>query len=983
MRKMPTAIEYNTCLQLCLLLNTVGGMLEGNNGIYYDFLDKHRITHQQMLKIIQLCNPILYSAKYPYIHIRSPKESGNEDGEFYLTTTGNNWAKGLPKSDFPAFWAEPEKPKKEDYIKPKPEPDIPPVKKYNLPPIKSARVDSRWSKQEVINLMTNEAHIVGHMLGTGYDLLEPIHGEWIKNWITNPYNFKVTVHQAHRDSYKCFAPNTRVMMSNGTSKAIKDIKIGESVMGWDSTPRRVIATHSGNTDLYKITLKKNGESYVCNKNHILTLKQRGLQHNKRHKFDKYRLADNPEIIDIPVSDFIKLAGVGDQDAFSHFKVGVDFIEQRVNIPPYILGLWLGDGHSAEPAFTTADEVLHIEFKKWAESLGLHENVYQKEGSKCRTYKYHGQLGKLNPIKVLLREYGLLQNKHIPHVYLQNSRKNRLDLLAGLIDTDGYYGTGHYIYTTKSELLAKDVEWLARSLGFNAIAKKHKISCTYNGKKVYGEAWQVYINGADFSEIPIKIDYKKGGNKGTKGHLTFNQTIESIGRGDFVGIEIEGDGKFLLENFLVVHNTTCLRLFIAELMLLEPLTTIVLLRKSEDAVKEVVNGVSKILDTPLFQTFANILYPDVALKGGFKKSTDTALCIDSNLNTSLSGEFQLRALGLGSPLTGKHAKIIITDDIVTTDDRESEAERKNTIAKYQELMNVLSNNKGFSDTRILNIGTPWHEEDAFRLMERGLKPKDESYEKIEGIISESKDPEQIARLKEVLRKADMKRGKFVYNCYQTGLMSIEDIEWKKQVLNDDVLFAANYLLSLVSDEEKPFNRINNVGNYTKDFFNDCWQVVGHIDCAYGGDDSTSLSIGGYDYDNFNTVVYGKRWDKIPIDKNYLEVAELLWSCNCNILYMEKNADKGLMGDKFRELGFDVRSYHESMNKHTKIISTIRPFWRESGNEVLPCVQFVAETDEAYLSQIYDYKKGVKHDDCPDNLACLLIYSKFGELAVRVT
>ena len=230
---------------------------------------------------------------------------------------------------------------------------------------------------------------------------------------------------------------------------------------------------------------------------------------------------------------------------------------------------------------------------------------------------------------------------------------------------------------------------------------------------------------------------------------------------------------------------------------------------------------------------------------------------------------------------------------------------------------------------------------------------------------------------------MKRGKFVYNCYQTGLMSIEDIEWKKQVLNDDVLFAANYLLSLVSDEEKPFNRINNVGNYTKAFFDDCWQVVGHIDCAYGGDDSTSLSIGGYDYDNFNTVVYGRRWDKIPIDKNYLEVAELLWSCNCNILYMEKNADKGLMGDKFRELGFDVRSYHESMNKHTKIISTIRPFWRESGNEVLPCVQFVAETDEAYLSQIYNYKKGVKHDDCPDNLACLLIYSKFGELAVRVT
>lgn len=432
-----------------------------------------------------------------------------------------------------------------------------------------------------------------------------------------------------------------------------------------------------------------------------------------------------------------------------------------------------------------------------------------------------------------------------------------------------------------------------------------------------------------------------------------------------------------------YKSTALRLFIAEEMILNPFLTIILLRKSEDSVKELINGVSKILDSPLFATFANILYPDIAFKGGFKKPTDTALSIDTNLNTSLSGEFQLRGLGLGSPLTGKHGKLIITDDICSLEDRESESERKNTIAKYQELMNVLSNDKASVDARILNIGTPWHEEDVFKLMDKGLKPKDESYEKIEKLMNETKDKDKKEKYKEILRQADMKRGKFVYNCYQTGLMTEKDIEWKKQVLNDDVLFAANYLLTLVSDDEKPFPRINNVGNYTKEFFQDCWQVVGHIDCAYGGDDSTSLSIGGYDYDNFNTVVYGKRWDKIPIDQNYLEVAEILWNCGCNILHLEKNADKGLMGDKFRELGFDVRSYHESQNKHTKIVSTIRPFWREEGNEVLPCVQFVAETDEAYLSQIYDYKKGVRHDDCPDNLASLLIHSRFGELAVRIT
>lgn len=427
-----------------------------------------------------------------------------------------------------------------------------------------------------------------------------------------------------------------------------------------------------------------------------------------------------------------------------------------------------------------------------------------------------------------------------------------------------------------------------------------------------------------------------------------------------------------------YKSATLRLAIAIMMILKPLTTIIVFRKSEDAVKECINGVSKILDTPLFHTFVNILYPDIAGKGGFKKTTDTALAIDTNLNISISGEFQLRALGLGSALTGKHAELIITDDIVTTDDRESASERMTTIAKYQEFMNLLSQGKGFNNSRILNIGTPWHEEDAFKLMEKGLKPKSELQEKIENIPFK----ERTERHLEKLRRLNMRRGLFVYNCYQTGLMTEEDIEWKKKTLNDDVLFAANYMLTLVSDDEKPFPKIDNVGHYTKDFFTESWEVFAHIDAAYEGTDSTSLSIGGFDWDNHTTVVYGKKYST-ALDKNYLELAEEMWNCGVQKIYMENNTDKGLMGEKFRELGFDVEGYHESMNKHTKIVSSIRPFWRETGEDMLPCVQFVEETDDEYLAEIYDYKKGVKHDDAPDNLACLLLKSKFGALSVRVT
>lgn len=427
-----------------------------------------------------------------------------------------------------------------------------------------------------------------------------------------------------------------------------------------------------------------------------------------------------------------------------------------------------------------------------------------------------------------------------------------------------------------------------------------------------------------------------------------------------------------------YKSSCLRLAIAIILILQPKKTIILLRKSEDAVKELINGVSKILDTDLFKKFVSILSPEINGKGGFKKTTDTALAIDTNLNTSLTGEFQLRGLGLGSPLTGKHAVMIITDDICSLEDRQSAAERMYTISRYQELMNVLSTDKGFQDSCILNIGTPWHEEDVFSLMDKGLKPKSDLQKKIEETESKDRTPTQ----KDLLRHLDMKRGKFVYNCYQTGLMSNEDIEWKKQTLNDDALFQANYLLNLVSDKEKLFQKIDNVGHYSQNFFtSSAYNVVAHIDASFGGEDSTALTIGADDYENNNVVVLGKLYEE-SLEDNYLELAEVMFECGVSLLYLETNADKGLMGDKFRELGFEVVGYHESTNKHTKIRSTIRPYWRLSGAELLPSVQFVSETDESYLNNIWEYKKGVKHDDAPDSLASLLLKAKFSAMPVRV-
>lgn len=774
-----TDVQLRNYIDFVLFLNKkeIRGKIACDDARYYDFLNEHLITHKQLLKAINLCSSLSEFKNCAYVLNRKNKDIPCKDGNMYLTTNGMDIVYNLDTNN-------PFLPKLEIKKEYKIEPKITEKK------IVTKKEEKTWSKVDVFNLLTKEAHMVGRMLGQGYDLLEEIHSKWIYNWIVNPKSFHVMIHQAHRNSYKCFAPDTEILMYDKSIKKIKDIKLGDYVMGWDGTKRMVLEAHSGKSFMYKVQLKGTDESYICNGQHILTMIQTDYNSNKREHFDKYRLSDDRRIIDIPLEVWLLLSNKDDKQHFCHFKVDFD----------------------------------------------------------------------------------------------------------------------------------------------------------------------------------------------TNNFILYQQKIEKMRKGDFVGIQIEGDGKFLLANNLVVHNSTCLRLAIAIIMILQPTLTVILIRKSEDAVKELIGGVSKILETPLFNKFVEILHPDIMNKNGFKKTTDTALIINTNLNISLSGEPQLRGVGLGSPLTGMHSKMIITDDIVTLVDRESDAERRNTISKYQELVNIISTGKGFEDSVILNIGTPWHEEDAFNIMEKGLPKKSEMHLKYENIPEKEKTDKQ----REKIRLANMDRGLFVYNCYQTGLMTDEEIKRKKEMLNDDVLFAANYLLSLVSDDEKPFPKINNFGNYSNSFFvsDSCWEVFAAIDCAYGGDDSTSLSIGAIDWDNHTVVVFGKMYKGVAIDKNYMELAEEMYKYNAYTLFLETNADKGLMGEKFRELGFNVNDYHEYGNKHTKIVSTIRPFWREKGENLMPCVQFTQETDEDYLKQIYSYKKGVKHDDAPDNLACLLLRGKFSSLSVRI-
>ena len=83
---------------------------------------------------------------------------------------------------------------------------------------------------------------------------------------------RVKVAWGGRGAGKCLALGTRVIMSDGSLKVVEDIKTGDSVMGPDSLPRKVLGTTRGKSDMYKIH-QTSGIDYVVNSAHILSLKK--------------------------------------------------------------------------------------------------------------------------------------------------------------------------------------------------------------------------------------------------------------------------------------------------------------------------------------------------------------------------------------------------------------------------------------------------------------------------------------------------------------------------------------------------------------------------------------------------------------------------------------------------------------------------------------------------------------------------------------
>lgn len=352
-----------------------------------------------------------------------------------------------------------------------------------------------------------------------------------------------------------------------------------------------------------------------------------------------------------------------------------------------------------------------------------------------------------------------------------------------------------------------------------------------------------------------------------------------------------------------YKTTDLSIFLAIHTILKPNENVMFFRKTDTDVIEVMTQAQKILLSPIMQKIAYVLY---GINLALIKSNNSE--INTNLCTSAKGISQIVGLGIGTSITGKHADIVVTDDIVNLKDRISRAERERTKTQYMELQNI-KNRTG----RFINTGTPWHKEDAISIM------------------------------------PNVRR----FDCYSTNLISKDKLKAIRESMTDS-LFAANYELKHIADKDAMFKN--------PQFTNDeslIYNGICHIDASYGGADGTALTIAKHTPTGF--ILFGKRWDK-HIDDCLNEISLLREKYKAGTVFCEDNADKGYLRKELNKQGIIASGYHESMNKFVKISTYLKANWSK--------IRWLEATDPEYINEILDYTEFAEHDDSPDSAASII-------------
>ena len=341
----------------------------------------------------------------------------------------------------------------------------------------------------------------------------------------------------------CHAKDELILMYDGSLKKSQHIEVGDILMGPDSSPRKVLETHTGVDELYLVVPDK-FDSYVVNSEHLLCLYK---TREKNGDTDRYTT--------IKAKDYESKSKWFKHIHYLYRSKAIEFKGcYKPKVSPYIIGVWLGDGRQLGPMIINPDKEVISAWEQEAIRIGTTAKTKLVESKHCFTSSITFQKKTENKFYKLLMEDLDNNTRDIPKKLLTMSLEDRAQLLSGLLDTDGSFSKKKHCYeiTVKQEKFAQSIRFLCLSLGIYA----SKIQTKKVRLKQWKEArnyYRLFIRGDE--KIKCRVERKKfDGFSFIKKNNISRFKVTRIGKGDYYGWTVTKDNLYLNKDLQVIHNS---------------------------------------------------------------------------------------------------------------------------------------------------------------------------------------------------------------------------------------------------------------------------------------------------------------------------------------------------------------------------------------------------------------------------------------------
>lgn len=366
-----------------------------------------------------------------------------------------------------------------------------------------------------------------------------------------------------RAAGKALALDTKIPTPDGYS-TMGELQVGDYVLDEEGSPVLIKATSDifKNHKCYKITFS-DGEEIVADANHLWNVvtarnvdrtfkteemskdfkrERKGKKNSKKTNYNyKYKIRKAPPII---------------------------YEEKELPIDPYVLGYWLGDGASASIRITCDNKDIK-EVENYINEKCYTTNIIQTKSGTPYISVGVTKRGQPNYFLTELQKLNLINNKHIPDIYMRSSIEQRRELLKGLMDSDGSVDKlGRGEFSQSDKYLIEQVSTVLQSLGINNNIKYRMSTC--NGKEFPSYRLHFMVDKKN-SVFKLKRKHNRLKEKLKGGKFKYIWNIEEIKSVPTKCITVDsGTGLFLCgEKNTITHNSTMGAIFIMAKAMLFP------------------------------------------------------------------------------------------------------------------------------------------------------------------------------------------------------------------------------------------------------------------------------------------------------------------------------------------------------------------------------------------------------------------------------